>query len=138
MNTPVSFKLAKLLKEKEFDLKVLNHYRGNDLVYHGSFYNFNNPKEQKLWNIELTSAPTIAEVVMWLYENKKIWISVSPVFEFNDGREDYLTIRGYQYYITVITDNKYNQEKTHADRGNKNSPTEAYEAAIEHILNNLI
>jgi len=135
MNTPVSFELAKLLKEKEFDepTKVW-HQRGNGIVgcVEGQRDFFNRKGDV------YTSAPTIAEVVMWLYEKYNIWISVSPVFEFNDGREDYLTIRGYQYYITVITDNKYNQEKTHADRGNKNSPTEAYEAAIKYTLKNLL
>lgn len=130
MNKEVSLPLAKLLKEGGYNKSCYHYYYNNELE----------SSSRDNWNAYSNgySAPTIAEVVMWLYEKHKIWISVSPVFEFNDGREDYLTIRGYQYYITVITDNKYNQEKTHADRGNKNYPTEAYEAAIEYTLNNLI
>lgn len=50
MNTPVSFPLAKLLKEKGFD-------------------------EQ--WNIHMYT-PTISDVVMWLHKKHKIWISVDP------------------------------------------------------------
>lgn len=48
MNTPVSFELAKLLIQKEYDL-------------HPDFKD---------------SYPTFTEVVMWLYEKHGIWISV--------------------------------------------------------------
>jgi hypothetical protein len=162
MNTPVSFELAKLLKEKGFSWECSHFYCKSK--YYKKFYlttgteyesdrdciwdwNLNGGKSGNLTktipypndtNAIYYSAPTIIEVVMWLYEKHGIWISVSPVFEFNDGRKDYLTLQGYQYYITVITDNKYNQEKTHADRGYKNTPTEAYEAAIEYTLKNLL
>ena len=131
MNTPVSFELAKLLKEKGFKSESKAFYDGSGELLH---YNHSNNEMQRF----RYEAPTISEVVMWLYEKHGIWISVSPVFEFNDGRKDYLTLQGYQYYITVITDNKYNQEKTHADRGYKNTPTEAYEAGIEYTLKNLL
>jgi hypothetical protein len=127
MNTPVSFKLAKLLKEKEFDLKVLNHYRGNDLVYHGSFYNFNNPKEQKLWNIKLTSAPIIAEVVMWLYEKHGIWVYPRPVLD-KDG--EWI----FKGYVKLMVNFKAKEIQTKLMR----QPTESYEAAITYTLNNLI
>jgi hypothetical protein len=150
MNKEVSFPLAKLLKEKGFDVPVRNYYlqkeKGNYLHegFEDSYWGDNRIVN---WNKDVVgikpfegflSAPTIAEVVMWLHEKYGIWMNVSPVFEFNSGRNDYLTIRGFQYYITVITDNKYNQEKSHAAREYKNSPTEAYEAAIEYTLNNLI
>ena len=140
MNTPVKFELAKLLDEKGFDkpcqfLRVAGKFRIN-YENEGDLFNNAFPSTQKPNDWFL--APTIAEVVMWLYEKYGIWMNGSPVFEFNSGRNDYLTIRGFQYYITVITDNKYNQEKSHAGREYKNSPTEAYEAAIEYILNNLL
>ena len=134
MNTPVSFELAKLLKEKGFDEVCQQWYSVEGGLYYQDEFD-NSRGSIPVYECE---APTIAEVVMWLYEKHGIWISVSPVFEFNDGRKDYLTLQGYQYYITVITDNKYNQEKTHADRGYKNTPTEAYEAAIEYTLKNLL
>ena len=49
MNTPVSFELAKLLKEKGY--RVLPDFK--------------------------SSYPTISDVVMWLYEKHGIWISVN-------------------------------------------------------------
>lgn len=60
---------------------------------------------------------TIAEVVMWLYENHGIWIGVNLNF---------------RYQI---------ETKKHGVLHTKNefkSPTAAYEAAIEYTLNNLI
>jgi hypothetical protein len=50
MNTPVSFPLAKVLKEKGF--RILPAFK--------------------------SSYPTISDVVMWLYEKHGIWISVDP------------------------------------------------------------
>lgn len=49
MNTPVSFELSKLLKEKGFNIPYPN--------------------------VE-SSYPTIVEVVMWLYEKHGIWIDI--------------------------------------------------------------
>lgn len=92
MNTPVSPKLAKLLKEK--GLRILAAFE--------------------------SSYPTIAEVVMWLYEKYMIWISVDPE---NDTNTWFHTI-SHGKSTTVF--------------GNYSSPTEAYEAGIEHILTDLI
>ncbi len=63
MNTPVSFELAKLLKEKGFDL---NH----------EYMVFTFSETEKYPEGELFLKPTIAEVVMWLYEKHEIWIGV--------------------------------------------------------------
>jgi hypothetical protein len=51
MNTPVSFELVKLLKEKDEQFDVTS-----TLDY-----------------------PTISEVVMWLYEKHGIWITVTSI-----------------------------------------------------------
>jgi hypothetical protein len=93
MTTPVSFKLAKLLKEKGY----------NTLQVVGDF-------------------PTIAEVVMWLYEEHGIWIEV--VLESSFFTYDITTIKNGENLVT-----KYY---------NFNSPTEAYESGIEYCLTNLI
>lgn len=102
MNTHVDFEIAKLLKEKGFDIPVLSYYDGDRFCLNysiinqyiqeyiedkgdcliipytsgeGSLYletiNFNG------WGVNNYSAPTIAEVVMWLYEKHGIWISVN-------------------------------------------------------------
>jgi len=65
----------------------------------------------------------IMQVIMWLYEKHGIWISInrepeSGVFFFSVDKDkgDFFYDKGCDY----------------------NSPTKAYEAAIEYTLNNLI
>lgn len=68
------------------------------------------------------SAPTIAEVVMWLYEKREVWVSVIKSFTKQD-------------FWCAITTN----DKTYGINGcSFNSPTEAYKTAIDYTLNNLI
>lgn len=69
------------------------------------------------------SAPTIAEVVMWLYEKYGIWIGVQPNEPYVDD----------DWCFTIFKDLKNNNSLE-----GYNSPTEAYEAGIEYILKNLI
>lgn len=115
MNTPVSYPLAKVLKEKKFDEPCISFY---DLV---SNQQINNAPLGK-YNLtkQSVSIPTIADVVMWLYKSHKIWISVDPE---NDTNTWFHTIT-HGKSVTVF--------------GNYSSPTEAYEAGIEHILTDLI
>ena len=117
MNTPISFLTAKLLKEKGFPLKNT-----------GYAYNKNSELVDPCFSIWECEAPTIAEVVMWLYEKHGIWISVidiSPshiLWEYQISRKEVGLIYSSSQYPV-----KHNY-----------SPTEAYEAAIEYTLNNLI
>lgn len=67
--------------------------------------------------LETFSAPTIAEVVMWLYEKHSIWIEVR---KFLNGGFYANTLKGKMLYM------------------DKDSPTESYEAAIEYCLKNLL
>ena len=102
MNTPVKFEIAKLLEEQGYPFE---------------FITVGELKEVPL------NIPTIAEVVMWLYEKHEIWISVDPE---NDKDTWFHTI-------------SYNKSETIFGNYNTyNSPTEAYEAAIEYTLNNLL
>lgn len=134
MNKYVSLELAKMLKEKGFTNDVMGHYKGEDFINNGHFYNFNNPEEQSLWNIELCSAPTIAEVVMWLYENYRIWVWVS-CREIEDGTNETIFIGNGRHVPVnkkkgfVIDPVIYNP---------KNTPSEAYESAIKHVLTNIL
>jgi len=150
MNTPVSFELAKLLKEKGFGLN------DDDYVQLPRFYEEDssyiehdvqvsrkyNPKRGHLgadtiedFKAHLTMmdnslegiylAPTIAEVVMWLYKKHDIWITVCVVNGFEFG-----------YWIHRNSDRKRLNPN---DQGKLSlNPTEAYEAAIKHTLNNLV
>ena len=110
MNTPVKFELAKLLEEQGYPFE---------------FITVGELKEVPL------NIPTIAEVVMWLYEKHGIWICVS------------ITIQKEYYYQCIdITGKKDSTKNNYPSRickpGNYfNSPTEAYEAAINYTLNNL-
>ena len=138
MNTPVKFELAKLLKEKGFNDQTLHFYtkpksKMFGIDEHNRYYNIvNTPKklytcgEHSVADIKnVYSAPTIAEVVMWLYEKYGIWTVVN------------VNIVGSWYFEHFDLKEKRNAQfeptDTHYD-----SPTEAYEAAIEYTLNNLL
>ena len=118
MNTPVSFPIAKLLKEKEYkDKNMLGTVRLSEPEYYdpnGIIHNIKDIFEEKDYEIEdCFNAPTIAEVVMWLYEKHGIWISVGSIDDSTIFRHCFSNI-------------------------DFNSPTEAYEAAIEYVLENLL
>ena len=108
MNKEVSYPIAKLLKEKGFD-EITNY---NYSEVYGYIENINALKHSD-GNNRFVSAPTIAEVVMWLYEKHGIWISVDSIDDSTIFRHCFSNI-------------------------DFNSPTEAYEDAIEYTLNNLI
>jgi len=93
MNTPVNLETAELLKEKGF--RILPNFE--------------------------SSYPTIAGVVMWIYENHNIWISVDRYIDSEQSPD-------YRYGSCIYYDDHY------YGRGNEN-PTEAYEAAIFYVLN---
>ena len=74
--------------------------------------------------IDMPVSPTIADVVMWLYKKHGIRISV-------DGPHKLLKSWCFEVY-------KINGDITLNKSSNFNSLTEAYEAAIEYTLNELI
>ena len=120
MDTPVSFELAKLLKEKEFKKKCTAFYDmiSNTQIDNAPPGNYNLTKQS-------VSIPTIVEVVMWLYEKHGVWTVVN------------VNIMGSWYFEHFDLKEKRNAQfkptDTHYD-----SPTEAYEAAIEYTLKNLL
>ena len=132
MNTPVSYPLAKLLKEKRFDLSTERFYpkpkcKLFGIDEHGRLYPIVNKtqtyfkgKAAVLKEENYYDAPTISDVVMWLYEKHGIWISVDPE---NDTNTWFHTIT-HGNSTTVF--------------GNYSSLTEAYEAGIEDVLINMI
>ena len=122
MNTPVKYELAKLLKEKGFDEPTLLCYDKCDMLASYAETVFK-PKNYNTSGY-VKSAPTIAEVVMWLYEKHGVWISVNMFSErFIFSVSEKVDTWGFDKLESEI---RYN------------SPTEAYEVAIEHTLNNLI
>ncbi len=125
MNTPVNFELAKLLKEKGFEQKIISfdYYLPN-----ANKVDFKYVADNKNYRDYSFYAPTIAEVIMWLYEKHEIFIQ-----PFTIGEEGKM-----KFYIKlIVNDNGWIKIK-HQISTIYNSPTEAYEAAIEYTLNNLI
>ena len=125
MNTPVNFEIAKSLKEKGFDEECRYYYdtEFKERTWHIEYEPFRNSEIETGYGKKkypMISAPTIAEVVMWLYKKRGIWISVDPE---NDTDTWFFTI-------------SYNNSETIF--GNYSTPTEAYEAAIEYALKELI
>ena len=131
MNTPVSFELAKLLKEKEYkDKNMLGTVRLSEPEYYdhnGIIHNIKDIFEEKDYKIEdCFNAPTIAEVVMWLYEKHEIWIGV-----ICDVGNDLL-------FTFKIYSTKIGEERCIGNGIMYESPIEAYEAPIKYTLNNLL
>ena len=126
MNKPVNFEIAKLLKEKGFESKNPYYNSSGEIVKTPDIpendYSYTNNIFQKFrWE-----APTIAEVVMWLYENHGIWICIDKAEDFN----------WWKFGIRKLNDIGYERNGFGSDF---NTPTEAYEAAIKYTLeNNLI
>ena len=123
MTTPVTFEVAKLLKDKGFDSATNTHYWLEDELNPEVVYS-KTPRQGffKEYGGSLL-APTIAEVVMWLYEKHGIWISVQK--DWDVGKH-----LGFEAVIDC-NDGYINTETL-------NSLTEAYLSAIEYTLNNLI
>ena len=138
MNTPVSFELAKLLKEKGFDTIDCNGYyhicNGYTKGYAHCYSDVNTQKEDAIL------APTIADVAMWLYDKHGIWINIYYKSKYKSWDYEYTNINWSQEEadkkleedIHNLLDNIFNAKIKY------NSPTEAYEAAIEYTLKNLI
>lgn len=136
MNTPVSFELAKLLKEKGFDEVCQQWYS----VEGGLYYQDEFDNNRGFIPVCECEAPTIAEVVMWLYEKHGIWIDVYYNSKYKSWDYEYTNINWSQEEVDKkleedihnLLDNIFNAKIKY------NSPTEAYEAAIEFTLENLI
>lgn len=132
LNKVVNFFIAKLLKEKGFD-KYCNsgytetggvylHQGGQEPIKNGhGYYEGRNYNGGEFY----CSAPTIAEVVCWIYNKYQIWIQVS-VEMYEDGN-NFL-------WQAINLRNPIMSSGLYGDNGEYSNPTEAYEAAIEYIL----
>ena len=131
MNTHVDFENAKLLKEKGFDEPCYSYFTWmtKEIVQGNAYEDNRNSKFEAIKESNVTvlvSAPTIAEVVMWLYEKHGIWIFV----DFGLGWEGFTIPCGYTGNATT--------ENLHWNDNKFNSPTEAYLQAINYCLTKLI
>lgn len=152
MNTPIKFELAKLLKEKLFSWECENFYKKgkhDKKFYLSTGIEYDSDKNLIWdWNLHggksgmLTkiipypnedsaiyySAPTIAEIVMWLYEKHEIWIQVKPGGKLETW--DFIVQKKDNTFAV-----SYFEIKQH--KPFFNSPTEAYEEGIKYVLNNM-
>jgi hypothetical protein len=130
----IPFELAKKLQEKGFKEKCLLHYESTGGFYSNSIDTYDRPNQEldysdflKCFNegnsIELIDAPAIAQVLKWLRDEKKIYVSVEV------EREDW-----FEYKIVQTIKNT------------RRTGTKVYEtyskailAGIEYVIdNNLI
>lgn len=126
MNTIINFELAKLLKEKEFDnIECKGYYHICEGYTKGYAFCYSNVNKQ-YENAILT--PTIAEVIVWLYDKHGVWVSIS----MENNEEDNIS-----FYYSIV-ENVHNETYFRIRKSNFSSPTEAYEAAIDYTLNYLI
>ena len=109
MTTPVNFEIAKLLKGKGFEERPKSYNKDGELFTVSLSIRRFKPEEIYY------PAPSIAEVVMWLYDKHDSWITVS-----------YNYFCGFMWEVQGVTKAEFF------------TPTECYTAAIEYTLNNLI
>lgn len=119
MNKPVNFELAKLLKEKGYHQPTDNYYDKDGVLYYYRMDYIGKGDDQTIL------APTIAEIVMWLYEKYGIWINVDMVFG-----EDQI---GFWYCIRESKDDDIAIQSDEYE-----AITKAFEEGIKYTLKNKI
>ena len=122
LNKPVDFTTANLLKEKGFNELCSSYYIKSDIEPIETNVKCSNNRIAD----SCYTAPTIAEVIMWLYKKHGIWIEVL-LSEHHPYSEFYYRASKVGQYFLLSTNGEYSK-----------NPTEAYEAAIQYCLNNLI
>jgi hypothetical protein len=123
----VNFNQAKLLKAKGFDEECSEYY-----LKDGINYSYPNPEN---WNLKIDtiSRPEQHQVVEWLRVNHGIWIQTP--YSYNDGNV---------YCWTICKINEIESEQNCWLSGLDTeivgyaSPQEAYSAAFDYVLTNLI
>lgn len=118
--TYVSFEQAKLLEEKGFNemCNLLYHYNGSNAVY------MLNKNDENFG----FSAPEQWQIVEWFRVNHGIWVDI--------------TLSSDSKFLNLIRDIKNSNTHLGIARVNNssffNTPQEAYSAAFDYILNNLL
>ena len=128
----VSFEVAKLLKEKGFDVKCGGWYMEHGALfinYHKEEYNevpFLHNTNKLLFKLNRVSAPTQQLAIDWIRMNFGICISV--------GCDTYSGKNDWNYGINIIGNPEFDYDSSNS----YNSPEEAKEAALRYVLEKLI
>lgn len=134
MNKEVKLPLATLLKEKGFDKKCEKYYNPDcDSVLIEN-------KKSILHEAYRIQAPTIDEVKWWFYDKHDIWIVIDTLGDENIfPRWGYKIVNLTNYNSNIEWElNQLNIPYEEMIKKSFNSPIEAYEAAFEYLLNELI
>jgi hypothetical protein len=138
--TYVTFDQAKLLKEKGFDESCKHYYDLNfkELTFHvedswkNSEIKNGYPKDifEKLGKHPMISSPEQWKVIEWLRVNYGIWVEVNHCGTFNE----------FAFKICKLNKKNVKTEPHHISDFSKgwSSPQEAYSAAFDYILKELI
>lgn len=125
MNTTVSFEIAELLQEKR--IVIYSDYRYTD--FKGII------RLERDASAVFPFAPTIADVVMWLYEKHGVWVNVdSDCYGVN--WYSHILPCSKQVYDDLELRNKVYKSRFFIDASK--TPTEAYSKSIEYCLTELI
>jgi hypothetical protein len=138
----VSYKTAKLLKEKGFDEKCIAVYHDGELQLVSSLGIFSSKGygEQILtytnseceWSPIMISAPTIQMTMKWLREVHNVFIDISSRFSKNADKDVCFS------YSCKKLINTYRSSYEIIEDGEWLNYEEACEAAIKYCLENLI
>jgi hypothetical protein len=126
--TYCTFEQARKLKEKGFDEKCLQGYNTLEKYLGELIVNFPNKNTDNI----VISAPEQWQVVEWLRINHGLWVGI---YYHNDNNK-------YQYIIDLLKLHSIKNwlfDGDTIDNGKQfNSPQEAYSAAFDYILKELI
>ena len=129
----VPFEIAKKLKENGFREECLCHYITDELVYNLESPIANNQmwfchnKYDNIWHRDNYDAPTISQVLKWLFEKKQLFVSL-----------DCNECDHFGLFFTIYKKDEETWVNCGFNDDYYNTPEEAAIGAIEYILNNLI
>jgi hypothetical protein len=136
--TYATFEQAKKLKEKGFNVECRNYYLEKDkALYEGFEDEYWGDYRCRNWNADVigikpfqgfVSAPEQWQVIEWLRVEKGIWIQIFPIGEDKEMK----------YYCKIIKNDNGWVKIVHQISTIVITPQEAYSAAFDYILKELI
>ena len=139
----VPFKLAQKLKEKGFKEECLCHYVGEDLYYNiespiaNNQLWFSHNKFDNIWHRDNHDAPTISQVLKWLRNTHKLFISPCVITDYQD---DFHRDTTYWSFIVVNIESgdSIYREYERVTEKRYESYEQAAIAGVNYCLDNLI
>lgn len=117
----ISFEVAKLLKEKGFDINCYCHYSSDGRIQH---WNYQTPSDG-------IPCPTIQMVLKWLRELYGLMIVVHPSYPIDGIKYESLIYRLTELKDASVDEYNYNDKEY-------DNYEQACESAIKYCIENLI